>query len=223
VPSPIGYQAFCPVGAALNAVGERWALLIVRDLLLGPRRYSQLQAGLGGVGTDILAARLRSLQEHGVVQQTGRGRERRYELTDAGYDLRPVIRQLADWGAARCELPSDLSKIPPRVPLTSMLLGVDVYPAQAAGVYDLWVEDEVVHFEIEDGHLRAANEAAPKAVTITVTRLGLRALLLGTRASEIEANGDVTIEGGIRRGRALLDALRRPLLLGELRSQLAAR
>jgi DNA-binding HxlR family transcriptional regulator len=223
VPSPIGYQAFCPVGAALNAVGERWALLIVRDLLLGPRRYSELQAGLGGIGTDILAARLRSLQECGVVQRTGHGRERRYELTDTGYDLMPVIRELAYWGAARCKLPSDLSEIPLRVPLTSMLLGVDVYQAHATGVYDLRVEDEAVRFEIEDGHLCAASDAARPAVVISLTRLGLRALLMGTRASEIEANGDVIIEGGVRRGRALLDALSRPLLLAELRSQLAAR
>ena len=69
------YQTFCPVGAALNVVGERWALLIVRDLFLGPRRYSELLKGLGGIPTDILAARLRTLQEQGVVQ-TGRERAR---------------------------------------------------------------------------------------------------------------------------------------------------
>src|SRR5690348_9817382 len=67
VASPVGYQSCCPVGAALSGVGERWALLVVRDLLLGPRRYSELLAGLGGIGTDILAARLRTLREHGVV------------------------------------------------------------------------------------------------------------------------------------------------------------
>src|SRR6266536_3251371 len=84
VASPVGYQSFCPVGAALNVVGERWALLIVRDLLFGPRRYSELLNGLGGIGTDILAARLRTLQEHGVVQQVGEGRAQRYELIEAG-------------------------------------------------------------------------------------------------------------------------------------------
>src|SRR5262249_59672844 len=56
VASPLAYQSFCPVGAALNVVGERWALLIVRDLLLGPRRYSELLTGLGGIGTAILPA-----------------------------------------------------------------------------------------------------------------------------------------------------------------------
>jgi DNA-binding HxlR family transcriptional regulator len=66
-------------GAALNVVGERWVLLVVRDLLLGPRRYSELLSGLGGIGTDILAARLRTPQEHGVVRQVGEGRSQRYE------------------------------------------------------------------------------------------------------------------------------------------------
>ena len=97
--SPVGYQAFCPVGAALNVVGERWALLIVRDLFLGPRRYSELLKGLGGIPTDILAARLRTLQEQGVVRQVGEGRARGYELTESGQALGPVLRELGRWGS----------------------------------------------------------------------------------------------------------------------------
>ena len=97
--SPVSYQRFCPVGAALNAVGDRRALLIVRDLMLGPRRYSELLSGLGGVGTDILAARLRALQHTGVVRQGGTGRSRRDELTDSGMALRPVLIELVRWGA----------------------------------------------------------------------------------------------------------------------------
>src|SRR6185312_2383854 len=117
--APVDYQSFCPAGAALNVIGERWALLIVRDLLLGPRRYSDLLSGLGGVGTDILAARLRTLQEHGIVQQVGEGRGRRYELTASGQELRPVLREQSRWGADRLRLPADPSQMPVRVPLTS--------------------------------------------------------------------------------------------------------
>src|SRR4051794_2546970 len=147
VASPVGYQSFCPVGAALNVVGERWALLVVRDLLLGPRRYSDLLAGLGGIGTDILAARLRALQEHGIVRQAGEGRGRRYELTDAGQALRPVLKELARWGADRLTLPADPTRIPPRVPLTSLLLGA-TYPRQADGAYEVRVEGEVVRVDV---------------------------------------------------------------------------
>ena len=91
--SPVGYQTFCPVGAALNVVGERWALLIVRDLFLGPRRYSELLRGLGGIPTDILAARLRTLRQEGIVRQVGEGRTQRYELTESG---RRFFRRVAD-------------------------------------------------------------------------------------------------------------------------------
>src|SRR5215469_14284660 len=133
--SPVRYQQFCPVGAALNVVGERWALLIVRDLLLGPRRYSELQSGLGGVGTDILAARLRTLQEHGVVRKVGEGRAQRYELTESGEELRPVLAALGQWGAKQIRLPADPSRIPPRVPLTSLLIAPTALPGEADGTY----------------------------------------------------------------------------------------
>src|SRR5262249_16850361 len=123
VASPVGYQTFCPVGAALNVVGERWALLIVRDLFLGPRRYSELLKGVGGIPTDILAARLRTLQEQGIVRQVGTGRAQRYELTESGQALGPVLRELGRWGADRLRLPDDPAEIPTRVPLTSLLLG----------------------------------------------------------------------------------------------------
>lgn len=218
MPSPIGYQAFCPVGAALNAVGERWALLIVRDLLLGPRRYSELLTGLGGIGTDILAARLRTLQEQGVVRQTGEGRTRRYELTDAGHALEPVLTELANWGAPRVKLPDDLGEIPPRVPLTSLLLGVERYPRQAAGVFELRVGDETIRVQVADGRLTGAPDGEP-TVVVNLTRSALKGLILGMSPSQLEAQGDLSLEGDVRRGRAMLNALHSPPLLAELRPQ----
>jgi DNA-binding HxlR family transcriptional regulator len=221
VASPVGYQSFCPVGAALNVVGERWALLIVRDLFLGPRRYSELLKGLGGIGTDILAARLRTLQEKGIVRQVGTGRAQRYELTDAGQELGPVLRELARWGADRLRLPGDPSEIPPRVPLTSLLLGATPYPRQANGTYEVRVEEEVVRVGVA-GEIHAAPDSEPDA-TIELTRSGLRALILGARASEIEQTGDLSIQGDRRRAHALLNTLTGPPLLAGLRPQLEAR
>jgi DNA-binding HxlR family transcriptional regulator len=221
MPSPIGYQSFCPVGAALNVVGERWALLVVRDLLLGPRRYSELVNGLGGIGTDILAARLRTLQEHGIVRQVGDGRGRRYELTESGEALRPVLTELARWGADKLRLPADPSEIPPRVPLTSLLLGVGTYPRQGHGIFELRVEDEIVRVEIDGGGVHAAPDGEPDAA-IELARPGLRALILGARASEIEQSGDVSIRGDRRRAHALLNALTGPPLLTGLRRQIEA-
>lgn len=219
--SPVGYQSFCPAGAALNVVGERWALLIVRDLLLGPRRYSDLQTGLGGIGTDILAARLRTLQEHGVVRQVGEGRARRYELTESGQALRPVLVALSRWGADRLRLPADPSQIPPRVPLTSMLLGATGIPRHANGAYEIRLEDEALRVAVADGQVEAAPETQPDT-TIELTFPGLRMLILGARAAEIDRQGGVAIDGDRRRAYALLDAVTAPPLLAGLRPELEA-
>jgi DNA-binding HxlR family transcriptional regulator len=217
--SPLAYQSFCPTGAALNVVGERWALLVVRDLLLGPRRYSELLSGLGGIGTDILAARLRTLQEHGVVRQVGEGRSQRYELTESGQALQPVLRELSRWGTDRQRLPADPSEIPPRVPLTSLLVGATALPRQANGLYEVRLGDEAVRVDVTGGQVHAAPNSDPDT-TIELKFSGLRALILGAQASDIERDGDVSIRGDRRRARALLDALTGPPSLAGLRPQL---
>lgn len=219
--SPVGYQVFCPVGAALNVVGERWALLIVRDLFLGPRRYSELLRGLGGIPTDILAARLRTLHADGIVRQIGEGRAKRYELTESGQALGPVLRELGQWGADRLELPADPAEIPTRVPLTSLLLGGAPYPRQAYGEYEVRVEEETVRIEVIAGQIHAAPDADPDT-TIELNRAGMRALILGARASEIEQAGDLSIQGNRRRAHALLNTLTGPPRLAALRQQLEA-
>jgi len=92
----------CGIARALDLVGERWALLVVRELLLGPKRFTDLRAGLPHVGPDMLAQRLRELEQAGVVQ---RGKlpppagARVYELTDWGRQLEPVVLALGRWGS----------------------------------------------------------------------------------------------------------------------------
>jgi DNA-binding HxlR family transcriptional regulator len=221
MPSPLAYQSFCPAGAALNVVGERWALLVVRELLLGPRRYSELLSGLGGIGTDILAARLRTLQAHGVVQQVGAGRSQRYELTESGRALQPVLRELSRWGADRLRLPADPSQIPTRVPLTSLLIGATALPRQANGVYEVRVDDEAVRVDVTAGQVHAAPDSEPDT-TIELTRPGLLALILGARSSDIEQAGDLSIHGDRRRAHTLINAMTGPPLLSGLRQQLQA-
>jgi DNA-binding HxlR family transcriptional regulator len=219
--APVGYQTFCPVGAALNVVGERWALLIVRDLFLGPRRYSELLKGLGGIPTDILATRLRTLQEQGIVRQVGEGRARRYELTESGQALGPVLRELGQWGADRLRLPADPAEIPTRVPLTSLLLGGAPYPRLASGEYEVRVGEETVRVEVVAGQIHAAPHSEPDT-TIELNRPGMRALILGAHASEIEQAGDLSIQGSRRRAHAFLNTLTGPPRLAAIREQLKA-
>lgn len=96
------YEQYCPMAHALDLVGDRWALLIVRELMNGPKRYTDLVAHLPGIGTNILAARLRDLEGNGVVSRRTLpppAASKIYELTDYGRELRPAMRELALWGA----------------------------------------------------------------------------------------------------------------------------
>jgi len=94
------YPHFCMAARALEKVGERWSLLVVRDLMLGPRRFTDLAGSLGGITPTRLTDRLRSLETEGIVarQPPSSGREVWYSLTPAGEDLRPVIEALVLWG-----------------------------------------------------------------------------------------------------------------------------
>ncbi|MFJ7491299.1 winged helix-turn-helix transcriptional regulator [Streptomyces sp. NPDC097727] len=96
------YDQFCATARSLDSVGDRWTLLIVRELLAGPRRYTDLHADLPGVSTDVLASRLKDMEQGGLVTR------RRipppaaasvYELTERGHGLLPVLAALAEWGA----------------------------------------------------------------------------------------------------------------------------
>ncbi|HWN23373.1 MAG TPA: helix-turn-helix domain-containing protein [Gaiellaceae bacterium] len=96
------YDQYCPIAHALGAVGERWTLLVVRDLMSGPKRYTDLAASLPRIGTNILAARLKELEERGLVEKRKLpppAASTVYELTPYGQDLRPVLHELARWGA----------------------------------------------------------------------------------------------------------------------------
>jgi DNA-binding HxlR family transcriptional regulator len=92
------YGQYDGITRALEIVGERWALLIVRDLLVGPRRYGELAAGLPRVPSNILAARLKDLQAAGVIRRAPRSRVIVYELTPYGRELEPAVLALGAWG-----------------------------------------------------------------------------------------------------------------------------
>jgi DNA-binding HxlR family transcriptional regulator len=96
------YDQYCPIARSLGLIGERWTLLVVRELMEGPKRYTDLVAGLHGIGTNILAARLKELEGAGLVEKhklPPPAASTVYELTDAGRRLRPVLHELARFGA----------------------------------------------------------------------------------------------------------------------------
>jgi DNA-binding HxlR family transcriptional regulator len=153
------FQQYCPVAHALGLVGDRWSLLILRDLLHGPRRYTDLHDGLPGIGTNILAARLRALEEAGIV------RKRRlpppaastvYELTDYGVELEEVFFALARWGARSLGPPGPDDELYPEWGLNAVAALFS--PEAARGLtetYVLKVDGDVFTVRLDDGRMHA--------------------------------------------------------------------
>lgn len=90
-----GYGQYCPISRALDVLGERWSLLIVRDMLVGATRFNELARGLPGLSRSLLAKRLRQLEHAGIVERV----DSQYLLTDAGRGLEPIVFGLGSWGA----------------------------------------------------------------------------------------------------------------------------
>ncbi len=96
------YGQACPVAKSLELVGERWTLLVVRDLLRGPRRFQDLQASLVGIAANVLSERLKLMEEHGLVTRrlySDHPPRAEYLLTDKGRELGPIVGALAQWGS----------------------------------------------------------------------------------------------------------------------------
>jgi DNA-binding HxlR family transcriptional regulator len=103
-----GFGQYCGFARALEFVGERWALLVIRDLLVGPRRFTDLQRGLPNIPSNILTARLKELEQAGIVQRIVRPRPEggvAYELTENGRQLEESVIALSRWGAKRLGIP----------------------------------------------------------------------------------------------------------------------
>ncbi|HEX6442572.1 MAG TPA: helix-turn-helix domain-containing protein [Stellaceae bacterium] len=107
---PTAYDKFCPVARTLDIVGERWTMLIVRDLVrFGPRRFQDFEQSLRGVSPNTLSARLKRLEDAGIVERRFYEQHpprAEYVLTEKGDELRPVLKALFDWGRKNTALPS---------------------------------------------------------------------------------------------------------------------
>jgi DNA-binding HxlR family transcriptional regulator len=135
------YRHFCMMARALEIVGERWSLLVVRELLLGPRRFTDLVRSLAEITPTRLTNRLRELEAAGVVtrEPPSRGREVWYRLTEAGLELGPVVEALTLWGIDHAFEPPRAGEPSPPAPL---MIGTKVYLSRHANRFRrplLWV------------------------------------------------------------------------------------
>jgi DNA-binding HxlR family transcriptional regulator len=154
------YHQYCGLAAALDVVGERWALLIIRDLTPGPRRFTDLFAGLPGIATDVLADRLRSLESAGAVRLRAIRHPvpaQLYELTDRGRELSDIAGTLGRWGAPLLvSPPPPAARLNPRWALQSM---VNRYAGGLPlGEYEWTIDDDLLTVEISE---RAALRYGP--------------------------------------------------------------
>jgi DNA-binding HxlR family transcriptional regulator len=188
------YNQYCPVAHALDVVGERWALLVVRELVHGPLRYSDLHARLGGCSSNVLADRLRGLEAAGVVDRRRLpppAASTVYELTDTGLALRPVLAALARWGARTLGPPAPDATLPQgwlesALRMTAAATAPDECVAFRCG-------DESA--SLIDGEARAG--LAPEAVaTVIGDPVGLYHLLVEGELGGVSVEGDA---GAVRR------------------------
>lgn len=161
------YGQYCATARTLDLVGERWTLLLIRELLTGPKRFSDLQANLRGLGTGLLSSRLRHLEREGLARKVTLpppARTPAYALTEAGEELAPPLLELARWGLTWAM--GERLETETFHPGWAMLGLRACFDAEAAAglhaTYEFRVEDEVFHARIDDGSIEVLHGPAQR-------------------------------------------------------------
>jgi DNA-binding HxlR family transcriptional regulator len=194
------YGDRCGIARALDAIGERWALLVVRELLLGPKRFTDLRAGLPHLSADVLAQRLRELEQAGVLRRRTLpppAASRVYELTEWGIELEPVVLGLGRWGS-RSGLPADGSAFGAD---SAVLALKTLFSAQRAGdldaSYELRLGEQVFTMRIAHGalELRRGPGEQPHATIETEPATLAAVLWHGRSLDDAVRAGELMIAG----------------------------
>jgi DNA-binding HxlR family transcriptional regulator len=174
------YEDSCGIARALDAAGERWALLVVRELLLGAKRFTDLRAGLPRIGPDMLATRLRELEDAGLVVQrrlAPPAARTVYELTARGRELEPVLHALGRWGSRQALAP-DPPPLSPDATVVAMQTMFKPDPAAHPSVITLWLDGHEFSLHVDADRLVAtAGSGAPAAATVETDSATLAAVL----------------------------------------------
>jgi DNA-binding HxlR family transcriptional regulator len=206
------YNQNCPIARGLDVLGERWTLLILRELIGGARRYGDVRAALPGIATNLLADRLRELEEAGLVVRSELPppvARTVYTLSDEGWrKVPPVIKAVATFGLELLE-PSESALTPLNGFLAGILLGFDpTQVSDGSASYRVDIDGRSFGFGVTSEGLTAA--ADPPAVTVTATAADLITARLGATAAERKAAvRRCTFEGGP----AAIDAMRKAFRL----------
>jgi DNA-binding HxlR family transcriptional regulator len=205
------YGQFCSVARALDRLGDRWAMLVVRELLLGPKRYTDLLHGLPAVGTNVLAVRLRELEKAGII-----AREKLpppasstvYVLTDDGVALRRVVDELARWGLRLMDRPEHGEALRTSWLVYSLALCRPPTSMRDEDELELRVDHEAHTLTVRDGRFEARQGAAPNPLAVIEAPLGSLFRLARGQATrdELERDGQISVDMDRRTARRFLDA-----------------
>ena len=170
------YGQHCTVARALDVVGERWTLLLVRELSTGPKRFKDLLVGLPGIGTNLLAGRLKALEGEGIVRRATLpppAGSNVYELTELGRELEPVIAALSRWGARLMDAPGEDDEVRAgwaAVALRSALVARG--SGGRSGSYEFRIDGEAFHLRVVEGEegtrVEARQGSAPDPAPVVV-------------------------------------------------------
>ena len=197
------YGDLCGIARALDVVGERWALLVVRELLLGPKRFTDLRDGLPHVSPDVLSQRLRELEQAGLVERRTRpapAGSRVYQLTERGRGLEPVVIELGRWGSRAPFPPGDATMGADSVMLALQTLFRAAAADGLAATYELRRGGQPFRARVENGRLDLSRGSAEQPTAILTTDPETLAALLwqGRGLPEARRAGDATVEGDAR-------------------------
>jgi DNA-binding HxlR family transcriptional regulator len=216
MPGPRQYDDACGVARALDVVGERWTLLVVRELLFGPKRFSDLVRGLPGMSQNVLSQRLRELAGAGLVERRRLGPPvsgQVYELTERGAALRPVVIELARWGsriptASRADLSADALAL-------ALLTTFDPDGAEDVRI-GLQLGDDRFTAEVTGDRLHVARGAGGRDDAEIITDAAtLRSVVFGGRPlAEAVAAGDAEVRGDEEKAASFVSHFPRPAPVG---------
>lgn len=200
------YGQYCGFARALEILGERWALLVVRDLLVSPKRFTDLARGLPGIPSNVLTARLKELEHAGLVRRRVLPRPARsvvYELTEHGGELEAVVLALGRWGAKLLAEPHPGEVMTPDSLVTALRTTFRPEAARRLRAsYEVRAGEIVIHVRIENGRAAVAPGPLPDPDLIIEAGPELRALMAGeVSPADAVAAGSVRLTGD----RALFD------------------
>ncbi|PPD40588.1 MAG: transcriptional regulator [Methylobacter sp.] len=198
--TPRSYNQFCALAKALDIVGERWTLLIVRELLSGAKRFKDLQNALPGIGPNLLSARLKDMESQALVARAKLpppAASAVYGLTKRGRGLGKVVGELAKWGFSLLGTPKPDEFFLPRWAMQALLVTFDPKAAQGISeTYEFRIDDEIFHITVGDGKATGELGPAPHPDLVLVAT-SIEFLTLGFGENQ---NGYAAEKGLIKQG-----------------------